>query len=200
MGNWEVFADGFAGTDPIINVSDAQFRPMGLAMGPDGSLYITDSRKGKIWRVMYKGDKNNFGSAQLEQMEKRKTLSHIRTPDEINDNLDKDKVVPGAKVYGIYCRSCHQRDGKGDGLRFPPLDSSEWVNGDKKRLINVVLNGLQGPVEVKKKPYNGSMPQHSILKDEDIAQVLTYIRQNFGNNASAVNPGEVNQFRNTLKK
>ena len=199
-GDWEVFADGFAGTDPIINVSDAHFRPMGLAMGPDGSLYVTDSRKGKIWRIMYKGDKKNFGSAQLEQMENRKTLSHIRTPDEINDNLDNGKVVPGAKVYAVYCRACHQRDGKGDGLRFPPLDSSEWVMGDKKRLINIVLNGLQGPVEVKKKPYNGSMPKHSFLKDEDIAQVLTYIRQNFGNNASAVNPSEVNTFRNSLKK
>ena len=149
---------------------------------------------------MYKGNKDKFGVAQLEEMEKRKTLSHIRTPDEINDNLDKDKVVPGAKVYANYCRSCHQRDGKGDGLRFPPLDSSEWVNGDKKRLINVVLHGLQGPVEVKGQPYNGSMPQHTFLKDEDIAQVLTYIRQNFGNNASAVNPADVNKLRNTVKK
>jgi mono/diheme cytochrome c family protein len=148
---------------------------------------------------MYKGDKNKFGSAQMEQMEKRKMLSHIRTPDEIKDNLDKNKVVPGAKVYDIYCRSCHQKDGKGDGLRFPPLDNSEWVTGDKKKLIDIVLNGLQGPIEVKKKPYSGSMPQHSFLKDEDIAQVLTYIRQNFGNNASVVSPGDVNKFRNTEK-
>jgi mono/diheme cytochrome c family protein len=71
--------------------------------------------------------------------------------------LIKIRVVPGSKVYAIYCRACHQRDGKGDGLRFPPLDSSEWVNGDKKRLINIVLNGLQGPVEVKRQPYSGSI-------------------------------------------
>ena len=143
-GEWEVFADGFAGTDTIVKYSDAHFRPMGLAMGPDGSIYVTDSRKGKIWRIMYKGDKNKFGTAQLEQMEKRKMLPHIRTPDEINDNLDKGKPVTGAKVYDIYCRACHQKDGKGDGLRFPPLDNSEWVNGDKKRLINILLNGLAG--------------------------------------------------------
>ncbi|HZI52328.1 MAG TPA: PQQ-dependent sugar dehydrogenase, partial [Chitinophagaceae bacterium] len=150
-GAWEIFADGFAGIDPITNVSDAISRPMGIAMGPDGSLYITESRKGKIWRIMYKGDKNKFGSAQLEQMEKRKTLSHVRTPDEIDDNLDKSKPVTGKRVYDIYCRSCHQKDGKGDGLRFPPLDNSEWVKGDKKRLMNIVLNGLEGAIEVKGK-------------------------------------------------
>ena len=148
---------------------------------------------------MYKGDKNKFGSDQLEQMEKRKTLSHIRTPHEIDDNLDKSKPVTGAQVYNIYCRSCHQKDGKGDGLRFPPLDNSEWVKGDKKRLMNIVLNGLEGAIEVKGKPYNSLMPPQSFLKDEDIAEVLTYIRQNFGNNASNVSSMEVNKFRNTLK-
>ena len=199
-GTWEIFADGFAGVDPIINVSDAVYRPMGIAMGPDGSLYITESNKGKIWRIMYKGDKNKFGTAQLEQMEKRKTLSHIRTPDEINDNLDKGKTVAGAQIYRIYCRACHQRDGKGDGVRFPPLDNSEWVNGDKKRLMNVVLNGLEGTIEVKGKPYNGSMPQHSFLKDEDIAQVLTYIRQHFNNNKDSVTAAEVKIARNSGKQ
>ena len=53
-GEWEVFADGFAEVDPIVNVSDAAYRPMGLAEGPDGSLYISESNKGKIWRVMYR--------------------------------------------------------------------------------------------------------------------------------------------------
>lgn len=194
-GSWEIFADGFAKVDPIVNVSDAIYRPMGIAVGPDGSLYISDSEKGKIWRIMYKGDKRNFQSEQLTKMEKRKTLSHIRTPDQVNDNLDKGTAITGEKVYDIYCRACHQRDGKGDGNRFPPLDSSEWVIGDKKRLINVLLNGLEGPIEVKGKPYNTSMPSHSFLKDEDIAQVLTYIRENFGNNAGAIKQEEVKKLR-----
>lgn len=199
-GDWEVFADGFAGVDTLINVSDARYRPMGLAMGPDGSLYISDSRKGKIWRIMYKGDKNKFGSAQLAQMEKRKSLSNIRMPDEINDNLDKSKPVTGAKVYDIYCRACHQKDGKGDGLRFPPLDNSEWVKGDKKRLIRVLLNGLEGNIEVKGKPYNSLMPSQSFLTDEEIAQVLTYVRQSFENDASEVIAGEVSKLRDSKNK
>ncbi|MEO5997507.1 MAG: c-type cytochrome [Chitinophagaceae bacterium] len=194
-GDWEVFADRFAGIDPIINTSDAAYRPMGLAMGPDGSLYVSDSKKGKIWRIMYKGDKNKFGKAELAVMEKRKTLSSIRTPDEVNDNLYKGKALPGEQVYNIYCVSCHQRNGKGDGNRFPPLDSSEWVNGDKKRLTDVVLNGLNKPIEVKGKPYNNLMPQHSFLKDEDIAQVLTYIRQHFNNFSSVVTAKDVSEVR-----
>ncbi|MEP7108357.1 MAG: c-type cytochrome [Ferruginibacter sp.] len=194
-GEWEVFADGFAGLDPVVNVSDAVYRPMGIAMGPDGSLYIAESNKGRIWRIMYKGDKNNFGRTELAEMEKHKAMSNIRTPDELNDNLYKGKALPGAQVYNIYCVSCHMRNGKGDGTRFPPLDSSEWVNGDKKRLINLVMNGLQSPIEVKGKLYNNLMPHHSFLKDEDIAQVLTYIRQNFKNNSSAVTPAEVLKAR-----
>ena len=194
-GEWEVFADGFAGVDPIVNVSDAVYRPMGLAMGPDGSLYISESRKGKIWRVMYKGDKNKFGKAELQTMEKRKLNSNIRTPDEVNDNLYKGKAIPGAQVYNYYCVSCHQHNGKGDGDRFPPLDSSEWVNGDKHKLIDAVLNGLNEPITVKDKSYSGVMPQHSFLKDEDIAQVLSYIRQRFNNNKDSVSTADVNKIR-----
>ena len=198
-GEWEVFADGFAGVDPIINVSDAAYRPMGLATGPDGSLYVSDSRKGKIWRIMYQGDKNKFGSEELAAMEKRKTFSNIRTPDELKDNLYKDKALPGEKVYSIYCASCHQRNGKGDGNRFPPLDSSEWVMGDKKRLVDVVMNGLNRPIQVKGKPFNNLMPPFSFLRDEELAQVLTYIRQHF-NNSGAITVEEISEFRKTFRK
>jgi mono/diheme cytochrome c family protein len=125
-------------------------------------------------------------------------LSHIRTPDEVKDNLDRGKVVAGAQIYNTYCGTCHQRDGKGDGSRFPPLDNSEWVTGDKERLIKVVLNGLEGPIEVKGKPYNSLMPQHSFLKNAELAEVLTYVRQNFGNASSPITTEEVAAIRETL--
>lgn len=194
-GEWEIFADGFAGVDPIVSVSNAKHRPMGLAMGPDGSLYVSDDVKGKVWRIIYTGDKDRFGEKELEQMESHKELTHIRTPDPEEDNLDRGKEVEGAKVYTVYCGTCHQRDGKGDGSRFPPLDGSEWVIGDKKRLIDVILNGLEGEITVKGVSYNGLMPQHSFLSDEDIAKVSTYIRQSFGNDASEVTIEEVQQVR-----
>ena len=193
--DWEVFADGFAGVDPIVNVSDAAYRPMGLAMGPDGSLYIAETEKGKIWRVTYKGNRQSFGPAQLAAMEKRKTMSNIRNPDPIADNLDKDRPVVGGKVYAVYCAACHQRNGLGDSGRFPPLGGSEWVTGDKKKLITVLLKGLEGPIEVKGQSYNSAMPQHSFLKDEEIAEVLTHIRQNFGNTADAITAADVAVMR-----
>ncbi|MGK7394072.1 MAG: PQQ-dependent sugar dehydrogenase [Candidatus Cyclobacteriaceae bacterium M3_2C_046] len=56
-GEWEIFADGFAGQEVIENASQAKFRPTGLAIGPDGSLYVADSREGKIWRIIYQGDR-----------------------------------------------------------------------------------------------------------------------------------------------
>jgi glucose/arabinose dehydrogenase len=86
-GKWEVFADGFAGTEIIQQMSDAKYRPMGLSEGPDGSLYISESKNGKIWRVMYKGNKESFSEKQLIPMEALKTKSYLKTPDEKQDRL-----------------------------------------------------------------------------------------------------------------
>ncbi len=197
--SWEVFADGFAQVDPIVNVNDAVYRPMGIAEGPDGSLYISDSNYGKIWRVMFKGDRNSFGEAQLASMEARKELAHIRTPHEVNDNIQKDLSGKGEEVYYLYCGVCHQGNGKGASGRFPPLAGTDWVTGDKERLIELVLNGREGPMEVNGVTYNNIMPQHGFLTDRDLAEVLTYIRQNFGNQASAITEEEVSQVRNKQK-
>jgi mono/diheme cytochrome c family protein len=202
-GPWEVFADGFAGVDTVAIANDAKYRPMGLAEGPDGSLYVGDTEKGKIWRIMYKGDKKSFGSKQLAAMEKRKnTVSYLKTPDEMNDNLDrKGKPVHAELLYNIYCRGCHQTDGNGDGNRFPPLAGSEWVNSDKTVLINVVLNGLTGNIQVKGQNYNDTMPAHaSFLTDKEISEVLTYVRSNFGNKSGPVSEKEVAEIRKLMKR
>tara|TARA_R110002051_G_scaffold271185_1_gene331543 strand:- start:858 stop:2288 length:1431 start_codon:yes stop_codon:yes gene_type:complete len=86
-GVWEVFADGFAGDEPIISMPDAKYRPMGLAEGKDGSLFISESTQGKIWRVQFIGEKETFGKEQLKTMEDRKTKPHIKTPDKTKDLL-----------------------------------------------------------------------------------------------------------------
>jgi mono/diheme cytochrome c family protein len=193
-GEWEVFADGFAGVDTIVNTSDALHRPMGLATGPDGSLYITDSRKGKIWRVMYKGDRENFDARQLAGMEARKSLPHIKTPDEVEDNLQKN-LAKDQKLYNTFCGTCHQQNGKGARGRMPPLAGTDWVTGDKERLIGIALNGLQGAIDVNGESYNSVMPPHNYLSDDDLATILTYIRTSFGNQASAVSAEEVKAVR-----
>ncbi|MBK8504173.1 MAG: c-type cytochrome [Saprospiraceae bacterium] len=196
-GTWEVFADGFTGIDTVINTSDALYRPMGLAVGPDGSLYISESNKGKIWRVMYMGDKKQFGAAELALMEKRKSRSYIKTPDEEKDNLQQGDELSGSILYKTYCATCHQRNGKGDNNLFPPLAESEWVTGDPDRLIDIVLNGLQGEIEVNGKTYNGLMPNNRHLDDHAIASILTYIRTNFSNKAAPVDALQVGELRKT---
>ena len=84
-GELEIFADGFAQVEVIKEMKDAKYRPMGLAEGPDGSLYISDSKKGKIWRVLYTADKASFSDENLKEMQLREYLPHIKTPTEFED-------------------------------------------------------------------------------------------------------------------
>ncbi|OLY93538.1 Glucose/arabinose dehydrogenase, beta-propeller fold [Cnuella takakiae] len=198
-GEWEVFADGFAGVDTIYNTSDAKARPMGLAQGPDGSLYITESVKGKLWRIVYKGDRNKFSTAGLEKMTALKsTKSNIKHPDAVKDNLQNGMMVGGGHVYTTYCAACHQYNGKGDGTRFPPLANSDWVNGDKQKLIHVLLKGLNQPIQVNGVAYNDVMPAHNFLKDDEISAVLSYVRRAFNNNMDSITPAEVSQARSGI--
>lgn len=199
-GPWEVFADGFAGVDTIYSTSDAMYRPMGIAMGPDGSLYISESEKGKIWRIMFKGNKAAFSEQQLATMETHKNLPHIKRPHPTEDNLDKKKAITGARIYNLHCRGCHFDDGNGDGIRFPPLRDSEWVTGDRQTLIKIVLDGLQGPITVNGKPYDEIMPPNLIMTDKEVALALTYVRQEFGDGAGGIVADEVQKVRRWLKK
>ena len=80
-GKWEVFADGFIGVDSAKTTDDAKYRPMGLAQDTDGSLYISESKQGKIWRISFNGDPQAFGDTELKKMEKRKSLPHLKTPE-----------------------------------------------------------------------------------------------------------------------
>tara|TARA_B100000609_G_scaffold4855_1_gene3765 strand:- start:2752 stop:4161 length:1410 start_codon:yes stop_codon:yes gene_type:complete len=87
-GGLEIFADGFAGKEILVDMEDAKYRPMGLAQGPDGSLFISESKKGKIWRVFFSGDRNNFGEKELDSMVKREERSYTKIPDKISDRIE----------------------------------------------------------------------------------------------------------------
>ncbi|MCE9610685.1 MAG: c-type cytochrome [Chthoniobacter sp.] len=105
---------------------------------------------------------------------------------------------PGKAVYDAHCLKCHQADANGLPGIFPPLAGSEWVNGDKGALIKMLLHGLSGPITVKGEPFGTGNPipmPPSGLDDQKTADVLTYIRANFGNQADAVTPEEVRTLR-----
>ncbi|WP_080237893.1 c-type cytochrome [Spirosoma rigui] len=102
--------------------------------------------------------------------------------------------LPGQALYEQHCLVCHQADGSGVPGLNPPLKGASWVQGDKTRLINVLLKGLQGQ-EIDEEMYDNAMPAHDFLDDTQIAGVLTYIRSNFGNKADAVTADEVKKVR-----
>lgn len=106
----------------------------------------------------------------------------------------------GETIYMTRCMSCHQTDGAGIAGVFPPLNETEWVVGDKGRLIRIVLDGMMGETEVQGVVYSGAMPPwKSFLSDAEVAAVLTYIRNAWDNEASAVTPQEVGLVRKATK-
>jgi mono/diheme cytochrome c family protein len=107
----------------------------------------------------------------------------------------------GKKVYEAVCLACHQPDAAGVPNMNPPLIKTKWVLGDKKALIKIVLKGLQGgEINIDGDTFNNPMPpQESTLSDQEIADVLTYVRNSFGNKASMVTVAEVKAMRAKLK-
>lgn len=98
----------------------------------------------------------------------------------------KESAANGLKVFTQNCISCHQADGGGVPRMNPPLIKTPWVLGDQTRLVKIILNGFKEDVEINGEYYSNVMPALNYLKDQEIADVLTYVRSNFGNKASAV--------------
>ena len=108
-------------------------------------------------------------------------------------------IIAGKKVFVKYCISCHQADGSGVPNMNPPLIQTSFVLGDKEKLIPIVLNGLKN-VDIDDQTYNNPMPAlGSVLKDQQIADVLTYVRNSFGNKASGITAADVKAARSATK-
>jgi mono/diheme cytochrome c family protein len=105
----------------------------------------------------------------------------------------------GAVVYKNVCITCHQADGGGLPPINPPLIKTTYVLGDKARLSHIVLAGLAERIEIDGEEYKQPMPAQAHLTDQQIADVLTYVRNSFGNKASVVQVAEVKAVRATLK-
>jgi mono/diheme cytochrome c family protein/glucose/arabinose dehydrogenase len=145
----------------------------------------------------------------------RTIFNYIKKPSgDIKDSnqakpLDKKSsiYVKGMEIYNKegYCGTCHQPDGKGlEDSGFPPLAKSKWVTGSSDRLIKLVLHGLYGSIEVNGKQYPGNVPMtpyNSLLSDEEVASVLNYVRNSFGNTSSVIiTPEKVKAVREATKK
>jgi quinoprotein glucose dehydrogenase len=110
-----------------------------------------------------------------------------------------EQMARGKAQYAL-CLACHAADGNGAAGVAPPLAGSEWVTGSVNNLIRIQLRGLMGPIKVKGSEYNLAMMALAHQSDEQIADVLTYIRNSFGNQASAVTPEQVLALRSEVGK
>jgi mono/diheme cytochrome c family protein len=109
-------------------------------------------------------------------------------------NLERGRVV-----YENVCGLCHGTDGMGKPNQAPPFAGSDWATGSPARMIRIPLSGLSGPITVNGKEWNLAMPaMGAALSDEDLAAALSYIRQSWGNKASAITPEEVKAVRAAL--
>lgn len=114
-------------------------------------------------------------------------------------SLTTVSIDRGKAVYSQFCLSCHQADGSGVPNMNPPLIKTKWVLGPKTVLIQQVLKGSQGKVEIDGDTFHNSMPSQAQLTDQQIADVLSFVRNRFGNKASIVTPAEVKLVRAKTK-
>ncbi|MCA9490451.1 MAG: c-type cytochrome, partial [Myxococcales bacterium] len=105
------------------------------------------------------------------------------------------RAKAGEALFQGTCSTCHQADGKGLEGVFPPLAGSDFLMADKKRAIGIVVNGLSGKVTVNGKSYDSVMPPMSQLNDDEVANILTYVRGAWGNPGDPVTPEEVAAVR-----
>lgn len=101
----------------------------------------------------------------------------------------------GKEAYETYCVACHQADGLGQKGINPPLVNSDWVRGDKQRLIKTVLKGMSEPIEIEGVKYTNAMPAHDWLEDKELADLLSYVRQHFGKVKDEITVEEVKAAR-----
>jgi len=107
-----------------------------------------------------------------------------------------DPRVLGKRVFTTNCIACHQTTGLGLPGIYPPLAGSEWAQGPEDRIIRIVLDGVSGPITVEEKQFNNTMPAFGpMLKDEQIAAALTYVRSEWGNKAAPVSADKVKEIR-----
>ncbi len=140
----------------------------------------------------------HLNGRSIEKKREEVTKTHLT-----GNNLEL--YTKGKAIYSRegYCNTCHQPDGGGlSASGFPPVAGTPWVTGSDERLIKLVLNGLHGPIEVLGQKYGGQVPMTpfgGLLNDEEVAAVITYVRNSFGNKASVVSAEQVKKVRAATK-
>jgi mono/diheme cytochrome c family protein len=182
-GGYESFADDFAGKPEFVNTRDARYRPSGVAVGPDGSLYVCETERGRIWRIFYTGETNSVRAKKAAVVAPPAALIGSETP--------------GGKTYAQACAACHMANASGVPGLQPALATSKILAGEPTQLINVVLRGPAAVLPADREKFGNVMPAFgTVLGDADIASVLNYLRKNFAPAATEITAAQVTTQRN----
>jgi nitrite reductase (NO-forming) len=160
--------------------------------GPDNRVLYS----GKEIDEVYIGQQSAAGSAastREAQLVVQKAEAIARNP-EIANITKEIQLERGKKVFLTACFACHMAEGQGLPGVFPPLAGSDYLKADKLRAVRTVLKGLTGPITVNGKPYNNMMPPQE-FNDDQVADVLTYVMNSWGNDYGSVSAEEVKRVR-----
>ncbi len=178
VGNYEVFADEFAGKKHVVSPREARFRPAGVAVGPDGSLFVSDTEKGRIWRIIYTGEAPSALAAQSNN-------AGVRTAAPIGGDM------PGGRIYAQACAACHMQNGSGVSGMQPALAGSRVIAGDPGRLIRLLLLGPAAALPADREKFSNEMPPFAAMNDDDLADVINYLRRNHAPGTELVTAAQV---------
>ena len=156
------------------------------AEGPENKLVYS----GKEVDSVYLGDK----AANLA------SVTEARAAEASGTLTKEQQIKAGEARFTGTCSVCHQSNGQGLPNVFPPLAGSDFLMADKSRSIGVVLNGLTGKVTVNGNTFNSVMPPMSQLNDDELANILTYVRNSWGNSGDAVSADEVKKLRDSTRR
>ena len=151
---------------------EERMRPMPLAAAAVVLVMV-------LFGVVYLLLSDPVGNARLGD---RRTVADLSGP----APAEPGAAVDGKALFAAHCAACHQATGKGLPGVFPPLDGSEWVQGDTRILANILLHGVTGEITVAGASYNGAMPAFQQLGDAELAAVASYIRSAWSNKAEAL--------------
>lgn len=178
-GAFEVFAR---------KAGEGHFRMGGLTVGKDGSIYLSETDIGRIWKVWYDGS-SGAGA---------KTQAAVAMP----DAGKKEEVAKGARVskagatlYAQYCATCHMADGSGAGSLQPALKGSSVVAGDAATLARVILEGPAAVLPKDRPKYSNVMPSYPFLNDKQVADLINYLRAQFGKGGELLTAPQVAEVR-----
>lgn len=152
---------------------------------------------GKEVDAVYLGSQGTEGSAAAKQVAslQAQVKEAIQTDPKIAGLTKEIQMAKGKQVYMQTCFVCHQMEGEGIPNQIPPLAKADYLMSDKDRSIRTVLQGLSGEITVNGKKYNQIMVPLNNLTDNEIADVLTYVRNSYGNSGDAVSANEVRKIR-----